>query len=183
MKPIQLITLFSILISVMSCGADGSSKAAKVDNSHQKTYKPSVKTSLGLILPDLTVKSGDEVCMDVKVKDFEKIVSIQHSVNWDPKVVTLTKVLNFKLKGLAESNFGLNYIDKGAYGFSWYDPSVKGITLPDQSPIYTICFKAIGSSGSSTPIRFSGDPVTIEVSNSQERVLGIPTGNGKITIQ
>lgn len=182
MKVSQLILLIALL---WSCGREKSSTSPQATQAGttQKTYKPTVKTSLSMVFPEIKVKKGEQACMTVTVKDFEKIVSLQHSVNWDPKVLKLDDVSNFKLKSMSKGSFGLTYADKGSYGVSWYDPNIKGISVADGSPAYDVCFTTIGESGTYSDIRISNDPVKIEVSNAAEKILGMPTGKGRITIQ
>lgn len=180
----SIFAILSILLFV-SCGGETTpaSHSTNKSSTAPKTYKPSVKTSLSMVFPEVKAKKGEKVCMNVTVKDFDKIVSLQHSVNWDTKVLKFESVSNFKLKGMSKGSFGLSYLEKGAYGVSWYDPNVKGISVTDNSQIYDVCFTAIGESGSFSDIRITSDPVKIEVSNAAEKILGMPTGKGRITIE
>ena len=186
MKVSNYLNLLVLIIFLAACGGENKPKSTPSTtegNAAPKTYAPTIKTSVSMIIPEMTAKSGEQVCATVKVKDFDKIVSLQHSVNWDPKVLKLESVSDFKLKSMTKGSFGLTYADRGSYGVSWYDPAIKGISMIENSPIYTVCFTAIGAAGTSSPIRISSDPVKIEVSNAAERLLGMPTGNGKVTIE
>lgn len=183
MKKFQFLLGFALLLVLASCTNEPKQSTAAISSPDAATYKPTVKTSLGIMIGQSSINQGAETCLDVKVKDFEKIVSIQHSINWDTKVLKFNRVQNINLEGASEASFGLTYTETGAVGFSWYDPKVQGISLAENTVIYQICFDAIGESGSSSTIRISSDPVQVEVSNSAERMLGIPTGKGKITIQ
>jgi hypothetical protein len=87
------------------------------------------------------------------------------------------------LPNLGEANFGLTNSERGMLGISWYDASLKGISLEDGTKIYEMCFQVSGDSGSSSKIRVTNDPVIIEVSNSAERILGIPTGDGEVVVE
>ncbi len=186
MKVSYFINSLLLILFLCACGGERATKTStptSEGNAAPKTYAPSIKTTMSMIIPEMTAKSGEQVCTTVKVKDFEKIVSLQHSVSWDPKVLKLEGVSDFKLKSMSKGSFGLTYADKGSYGVSWYDPAIKGISMPDNAPIYKVCFTAIGAAGTSSPVRISSDPVKIEVSNAAERLLGMPTGNGKVTIE
>lgn len=182
MKKFQTFFGLALLLILASCKNEPNKNTTTPSSSDAATYKPTVKTSLGIMIGQATISQGAETCLDVKVKDFEKIVSIQHSINWDTKVLNFNRVQNINLEGASEASFGLTYTEKGAVGFSWYDPKVQGISLSENTIIYQLCFDAIGNTGSSSTIRISSDPVQVEVSNSAERLLGIPTGKGKITI-
>lgn len=176
-----------ISLFIAFCTSDSHGKDdTKTDDSNvspeQTSYAPSVQTSLKIIIPDTSASKGSSLCLDVSVEEFKSIVSIQHSINWDPKVLRFIKVQDFQLPGLTESSFGLTETELGKCGISWYDPSVKGISLANGKPIYQICFELTGSSGSESPVRITSDPVMIEVSNAASRILGIPSGKGRIQV-
>ncbi len=183
MNKFQTLLNLSFFLILASCANEPKQTATSASSSDAATYKPTVKTSLGIMIGQASAAQGTETCLDVKVRDFEEIVSIQHSINWDTEVLKFNRVQSINLEGASEASFGLTYTEKGAIGFSWYDPKVQGISLAENTVIYQVCFDAIGAAGSSSLIRISGDPVEVEVSNSAERMLGIPTGKGKITIQ
>jgi hypothetical protein len=147
------------------------------------TYAPSIVTSIRMQIPDTVGAKGQTLCLDVRVGDFQKILSMQYSLNWQPKVLKFINLQNFSLENLSESNFGLKQVSEGKIGLSWYDPAVKGLTLPNGQSIYQICFDLVGAAGSESRIQITSDPVLVEVSNSQERILGIPTGKGRVVIR
>ena len=183
----SIFQLLLIALFTVQCSQNGSSSAntdaASADQTAGDTYKPSVLTSLKIQLPDTTLAKSSSACLDVKVKDFVKIVSVQHSINWNPKILKFKSVQNFQISNLSESNFGLTQTDQGKMGFSWYDPAVKGLDLPDDKVLYQICFDVVGNTGAESQLLISGDPVTIEVTNNEQRVLGIPTGKGRVKVQ
>jgi hypothetical protein len=45
-------------------------------------------------------------------------------------------------------NFGKNLAAAGKLSFSWDDPTVHGVTVPDDAAIFALRFDVIGSSGS-----------------------------------
>lgn len=135
------------------------------------------------VLADQTVSKGDTVCVDVAVRHFNSIVSMQYSMNWNPKTLKFLKLDQFNLKDLSGNNFGLNRTDQGKMATSWFDLAVKGITLPDNTPIYRVCFIAVGEPGTSDQVVFSSEPVVIEISNAAEQLLGLAFKRSTITIQ
>ena len=180
----NLMCLF-IALFFISCGNEPASTTTQKPTAQNTsgTYKPTIQTDLNIVLAPTSGTTGETVCMDVSIKDFNKIVSIQHSVNWDAKVLKFNKVGGFNLKGMTVGSFGLTKVEEGNFAVSWYDPAVKGFSLADNTKIYEICFDIIGVSGTSSPVRISGVPVSVEVSTVDERILGIPTGKGKITVK
>lgn len=181
------LTVFS-LFSFVQCSSESSGNSSNTSNSGKaqqtkSTYTPTTQTVLNIVIPATKVKAGESICVPVSVEDFDNIVSMQHSINWDPKVLSFEKLQGYNLPNLGEANFGLTKKEQGLLGISWYDPSLKGVNLEDGTNIYEICFSAIGEAGTSSKIRVTNDPVIIEVSNTAERILSIPTGNGEITVE
>ncbi len=182
MKALSTALILVIIVFGMACGnSGGPNKSANDEN--QKTYKPSIQTSIQVLFDIADVENGSTYCMNVKVADFKNILSLQYSINWDPAVLKYIKVDNMGLPGLAESNFGATQADQGKLGISWYDASLKGVSHMDGTAIYQVCYEVIGESGSQTKMLVSEDPVSIEVSNVAERILGIPFGNTVIKVK
>jgi gliding motility-associated-like protein len=136
--------------------------------------------SLTFIASDETAAQGATVCVDVSVQNFTDIVSMQYSINYDPAVLEFDEATGITLPGLTASNIANP--TSGNITLSWLanDP-VAGETVPNGTVIFQLCFTAIGNSGTSSNITFSGNPVPIEVTND----LGIITpvfDNGSVTI-
>src|SRR5690606_7751018 len=53
---------------------------------------------------------------------------------------------------------------------SWLDATFGGVTIPDGSVIFEICFNVIGPPGSDTPVEFTGNLTEIEVFNTSQEV-------------
>ena len=141
------------------------------------------KQELMFVLADQSVTKGDTVCVDIAVRHFNNILSMQYSMNWNPRALKFLKLEGLNLKDLSMNNFGMNRTDQGKMGTAWFDLAVKGITLPDNTPIYRVCFIAVGDAGTSDQIFFSSEPVVIEISNSAEELLGLAFKRANITIQ
>ena len=122
---------------------------------------------------------GDQVCVDVSVSGFTDIVSLQYSMTWDPLVAEYVGVQGMNLNGLTAGNFGAG---SGTLSLSWVDPNVTGVTVPDGTVIYQVCFNLVGSGGSSTVFAFGDQPTLIEVTNSQGQFLTPTFQNGMISI-
>lgn len=170
-----------------ACKADSGSSAAaqQATNTAQPTTEttPGGKQELMFVLADQTVAKGDTLCVDVQVRDFTNILSMQYSMNWDPKVLQFLRLDGFNLKDLSPNNFGLNRTAQGSMGTSWFDYAVQGITIPDGTAIYKVCYQAIGEPGAKTQVVFSNEPVIIEISNSAEQLLGLAFKRANINIQ
>lgn len=140
-------------------------------------------TVLTLAASNKTAQSGKQVCIDVTVKDFQKILSMQYSMKWSPKQLKFKEVRGINLAGLSESNFGNHITDKGLLTFAWYDPNIRGISIPDGTTIYQVCFDVVGAAGAKAYFQFTNHPTIIEISNAQGNFLDLNGSTGLIKIR
>ena len=132
---------------------------------------------------DESGQRGDLITVDVNIGDFSKVVSMQYSMNWDPKVLQFEKVQGYQLKDLTSDNFGTAEASKGNLLLAWYDPSVQGVNLPAGTVIYQAVFRVIGENTNKSRIRFSGKPLLIEVMQADGTPLPFNNTNGFFTFQ
>lgn len=106
-----------------------------------------------------TVGVGGQACVDVKVKNFNSIIAMQYGMTYDAtklqfQTIQLTpNPLTLSLGG----NF--NTGTAGQIKFSWSDPAAVGVTLPDNTKIFSVCFTAAAPLGSPpTPVNFTSLP-------------------------
>jgi len=127
--------------------------------------------------------SGTTVCVQVSASGFRKIISMQYSMKWDTQVLEFTGVKDFRLPFLTQDNFGLGKSKSGQLTFAWIDNNLKGITLPDGSPIFQLCFRLKGKSGSAGAISFSPQPTPYEVANVYEQLLQFVGVKGEVRVK
>lgn len=139
--------------------------------------------ALTLFAPKLKAMKGETVCIPVKTKDFEQILSMQYSMSWDAKVLKFKEVRNFGLSGMSAQSFGGHLAANGILTFSWYDPALRGFSKPDGTTLYEVCFDAIGNPGSKSAFEFSGKPTSVEIANSASVFLNLKTENGEVKIE
>lgn len=107
--------------------------------------------------------SGNTVCVDIDVKDFNLATSLAATIEWDPAIIANPQIQNIDLNGLSENLFNLDEGANGRLGFIWSDPSTDGVTLADGTTIFQVCFDVIGSTGNSA-ISFTDNLVDREYS-------------------
>ncbi|MGH1436263.1 MAG: gliding motility-associated C-terminal domain-containing protein [Lewinella sp.] len=110
-----------------------------------------------------TVLEGSTISVPVSVANFNDVVSIQFTLQWDPAVVTYQNTGDYGLPGMSEFNFGETDIANGRLTFVWFDGQVSGFTLPDDSVIFSVTFLAIGDLGDSSPVSFVNAPTPIQI--------------------
>ena len=141
-------------------------------------------------LPLTNVLPGTNECIAFTVNNFTDLISAQFSVNWDPTILSISGVQGFNpaVADLTIGNFGWqnfptpNTIDPGVLTVSWTDNSFAGVTLPDGSTFFEICFDVIGQLGDCSPLDVTSNPTPFEVVDSNtDPVLVIPN-NGKAVV-
>ncbi len=185
-------------LGLMACGSKASSssktdsKVATVDTATPKTTTPASKPATAskkvtISGKDMTVKPGEEFCVDVQVSNFIDVISMQYSTNFDSKVLEFVGVKNSSLKDLSTKLNGSNFArakgEVNTLRLSWFVQDLKGISLYDGSTIYQVCFKAIGKSGTVTEVDFAEKPMTGEIGNSKYQPMPAEFGAAKITIE
>ena len=181
--------LFFVFLSLvlLACNENKSATVKDSSKTTQVSSKKETKAQVGqkAVTPKSTMSSdvlflagkntniekGKVGCMDIYVKNFNKIVSTQYSVNWNPKELKFKELKDFKLKDLSTNNFGKQLADKGKLTLSWFDQNVKGISLPEETPIYKICFEALANKGKKSKLIFTQDPIAVEITGPNATFL------------
>lgn len=98
----------------------------------------------GIVVDHVDAKKGDVVCVPVRAKGFNEILSFQFSVNSDASVLTFNNVQNFGLTGLTVldfSNHQQNLL------ISWSHPTGHCSTKADGDVLFEVCYTAMGDVG------------------------------------
>lgn len=149
----------------------------------QGTIDPPPPTGTALVnATSQTAPSGSVVCVPITVNDFDNLAGLQFSLNWDPAALAFTEVRNLNLQDLAEGNFNTNAVANGGLSVVWTEGTTNGISVPDETVIFEVCYTVLGANGTSTTIVFSDNPVPqlAVTSNSETPFQG---GAGTITIE
>ncbi|MCC6458828.1 MAG: gliding motility-associated C-terminal domain-containing protein [Saprospiraceae bacterium] len=101
-----------------------------------------------------TVAQGQVACVEVKVKNFTDVISMQLGMTYDATKVQF-KEFQFGTNPLSLSNANFNPNIPGEIKFTWFDPNAVGVDLPDNTTIYSVCFTATGAPGSQSPFNFT----------------------------
>ena len=136
-------------------------------------------TAVTFSLPAATTLPGENICVPVTVENFNNIQSIQLSIQWDPSVLQFLNVGAFNLPDLDGGSFNPIPLN-GQLTMSWLN--LMGITRPDSSRIFEICFRAVGPLGSRSLLRFVNEPTNIEIVNGNTEEVGFIGRNGIIAL-
>lgn len=134
----------------------------------------SAQNDLGISV--VTTQNGDQVTADFHVHNFQEIISVQYTVQWDPTVMAFESVGDFGLPGLGNSDFGSNPLntDLGYLTHSWIEPTVSiGVTLPDCSVIFRVTFSSLNGQVSPITVGYNNGPTPVEIMNANEEFLSL----------
>lgn len=165
---------YSLTVSNGSC----SSNASTV----QVTIKPISTISVTLSLDSVSGAANAEVVVPVRVSDFKSILSIQGSINWNASVASLVGVEAYGLPDLTDSNFGLTQASSGQLSFSWIDAHLQAQSLANNTILFSLRFKLVGSSGSAITLTLGNTPIPVEIVDQNSTALTANLKAGAITI-
>jgi len=155
---------------------DGKSCAANF------TVNMSACTQFETIADDAVTLPGQQVCVEVTANNFTDLGSFQYSIGFDPTIVNFTTI---NAINLPDDLLIFGSPSPGVITLSWTDATFSGLSFTDGTPLYEICFNAIGAVGETSPITFSGTPTTIEVTTTDginNFFIGSEFTNGSVTI-
>ncbi len=103
-----------------------------------------------------SVNAGQSVCVNISVSNFVNLEGLQYTLEWNPNVISFDSVaFTGNLEDLGVANFGTTNVDNGRLLLTWNDQTLPvGLTLPNGTVIYQVCFTAVGAEGTSSPIDF-----------------------------
>jgi gliding motility-associated-like protein len=134
---------------------------------------------------EVVAKAGDEIVVKIMVSNFQLIQGLGFSLKWPTSALQYVSLQTSTfLEGSSLGNFNLANVSGGVLGFNWDDPTAKGQSLSNKTPIFEITFKKIGIADA--PITFDNSPVAINAVQSLNGnsidVENYPTYAGRVSI-
>lgn len=127
-----------------------------------------------------TGEVGGQVCVPVIAEQFEDILSMQYTLNYDPSVLEYQSMTPVALTSFNSSNIA--NINPGTLTTAWVDVSLQGITLNPEDVLYEICFDIVGAEGSMSNIAFGNTPTPIEFTDLSNEELVFSVTDGSVTV-
>ena len=87
--------------------------------------------------PILASNETAESCWDIKVQNFDNILTLQFGINWNPDNFKFSIIKNINLDGFNTSNFSAR--DDGSILLTWFPFDLSGKTYQDDFSLFTIC--------------------------------------------
>lgn len=133
--------------------------------------------------------TGDSICADLIVYNFDSVASLQFSLQFDPTVLRMAEIFP-GVKYQATFNGVTPLVDEAwilsdpsnqdALPFFWFenDNPEEGLSLPDGTRILRFCFELIGEPCQASPIFVGSRPTDIEITLAN----GASLGSGELSL-
>ena len=143
----------------------------------------SAQQDTSIYIQDLQVEPGQTFDLDVRVTDYQNIVSTSFSVLWDSAELRYVGLDNIPF-GLSEDNdFGTMGVSGGELSFLYFDMSLMGNSLDDDGVLFTVQLEAIGMDGTETEVSFGGNIEVVDVDGVESNTpLSVNFDGGIVTI-
>jgi gliding motility-associated-like protein len=137
-----------------------------------------------LMVPDQQTVCKPFVDIPVRASRFRGIITMQGGISWDTAILRLDTIVSYGPSSLAlrPANFGTTLADQGKLFFSWDDPLIRGVSLPDASDLFIIRFTIRPRINTNTVIMAGGNDVELEFLDSTGRILQVGSRNGSISL-
>ena len=116
-----------------------------------------------LIAETLQTDPGEDVCVAIEVQDFDGVLEMGLTIEWETSVLQYNGVQGFGLSDLSAANFDATLANFGALCLDWTDLSGLGQILSDGTVIFELCFTAIGPPLGCSATNFTGFPCDVNV--------------------
>lgn len=122
--------------------------------------------SLHLIAPKLDVELGEEFCVPITVSNFDSLISLSFTLQFDPGII---QYLEHRNSGVipGDAMVGEAQVTQGRVTYIWLAesfPEQDRVTLPDGTAIIEFCFRVTPQAkiGDISPLDFTNTPTAVE---------------------
>ncbi|MEM6964691.1 MAG: cohesin domain-containing protein [Bacteroidota bacterium] len=146
---------------------------------------PSFGQQPTIILPEIIVDESEEFEMEVKVNNFTDLITMQYTIQWDPTKLDFVEISNMGLPYMDAATFGDTSIntDNGLLPVAWVDDFLNGVSVDDETVIFTLTMKAKGAVGDSIPLIFIDSPTVKEIVDVTQNPVATTYETGLIVLQ
>lgn len=141
---------------------------------------------LNLSLPTTFAGQFSNICLDMKVENFNQLTNTEYSINWDPTILSFQGVTpTGALPNFGPSSYDASDAAGGNLTIDWAAMNqVLGTSVPDGTTIFQLCFQVIGNPGKCSPLTISGFPKAVLVNSATtgNASLNISTQNGSVCV-
>jgi len=113
---------------------------------------------------ETTVVPDEVFCLPIYAENVAFLRNLRFPLKWDPTILEYVGVDSFEIEFLEQSDFNIMDVGNGNLAFSYtHTFDDLGLVVADSTPIFQVCFKALGSVGDSSLVTVSFPPSAINV--------------------
>ena len=120
-------------------------------------------------LTDTSVALQEQVCLPLRVNNFDSIEAFQLSINFDPYLLDFDSIGHLNADIGLNLGFGLQEKHLGIIRLVFFDPFTSH-TLADSAVLFTICYTAYGLTDELCPVNIANFPLPLEVISMEQEV-------------
>ena len=145
-------------------------------NTKTCSFKVTVLDTVLRLIPTSTTAVCDsgKVKINVTAQNFKQMVSLQFGMAWDPNVLQFDTLTNFDPNLLLDlnSNFGPSTVTD-SLNFVWFNNLGGGLSLPDNTVLFTVNFNIVSNAGGQTKFEFVPTSTTIIEASNTGGIIGV----------
>lgn len=127
-----------------------------------------------------TTSTANEIVVVITANNFEDMVAMQFSLNWDPSILEFKEIGDFNLADLSESVFNTTVAERGELSVAWFHNNVSGVTVENGTNIFSITFTKL--SEVPTSLFFDNTPTKIEFVSFPFNEISLNSLTNKVVI-
>ena len=145
---------------------------------------PNTAQSNGLqfMADSVSGNSGTQVVIPIRAKNFDNIIGIQGSLQFDETIIAYAGIEQINLPGMGASAIGSSQASNGILTFLWDDASLNGISRADSSILFALKFNIIGNGGTQSALSFVNSPLAQQFVNTSFNTLSALFNDGKVFV-
>lgn len=101
-----------------------------------------------------SVDVGAQICVDFAVQNFENVLGTTNTISFDPNQLVWVSSTSTD-NGISSVSFNENSVANGVLSFLWTDQNVVGVSLPDNTSLFEVCFVIVGEPGETVELYFN----------------------------
>lgn len=130
---------------------------------------------------DAVAVPGEEVEVNIRVRDAGEIVSVQLTAQWDTLELEYLGVSNVYRQGTLEDNFNQTEVDTGRLGFLYFDMGLQNLDLPDSTVLFTLRFTPVDGGNFVARVGFGERPFVARAATSEGERVMVDTRPGTVS--
>lgn len=186
--PMRFIVIVLLALIVCSCQSDKNQAvlSAQVNTSNplredqEASKRATTNQAIVLRMGEATVAKGETACLPIVAQNFNNLIGMQYTIQWDSTALDFHSVRKFGLPGYGPSNFGDRFTNRGYLSTLWTEAGLQGITVEDGKTLFELCLTNQAASGTITEVKFTNGPTTFEVISADMSQWKFRYSNGKI---